>query len=181
MTSQPVSSIFLHSPLPSSTWQTSGLSIPQCCLHTSRSVFLVFFPLSQYLARRFWPDLMNGRHDPLQVASIYDCQKVFVWSDCLLDLGTDFLVGNNHGLLYEMCSVLRKHLISKACILLCNFSVGIHGSQVFMKMDVTREHISRIFELREVLLSFQTGFSLVSAAVVCAILESISGWNPRHL
>ena len=33
-------------------------------------------------------------------------------------------------------------------------------------------------ELREVLLSFHTGFNLVSAAVVCAILESISGLEP---
>ena len=33
-------------------------------------------------------------------------------------------------------------------------------------------------EVREILLSFQTGFSLVSAAVVCAILESISGLQP---
>ena len=41
-------------------------------------------------------------------------------------------------------------------------------------MDVTREHISHIFELREILLSFQIGFSLINAAVVCAILESIS-------
>ena len=31
---------------------------------------------------------------PLQFASLYDGQEVFVWSDCLLDLGTDFLVGN---------------------------------------------------------------------------------------
>ena len=31
---------------------------------------------------------------PLQFASLYDGQRVFVWSDCLLDLGTDFLVGN---------------------------------------------------------------------------------------
>ena len=30
----------------------------------------------------------------LQFASLYDGQEVFVWSDCLLDLGTDFLVGN---------------------------------------------------------------------------------------
>ena len=37
-------------------------------------------------------------------------------------------------------------------------------------MDVIRERISRILELREVLLSIQTGFSLVNAAVVCAIL-----------
>ena len=28
---------------------------------------------------------------PLQFASLYDRQEVFVWSDCLLDLGTDFL------------------------------------------------------------------------------------------
>ena len=33
------------------------------------------------------------------------------------------------------------------------------------------ERISRILELRELLLSFQTGFNLVNAAVVCAILE----------
>ena len=31
---------------------------------------------------------------PLQFASLYDGQEVFVWSDCLLDLGTDLLVGN---------------------------------------------------------------------------------------
>ena len=30
---------------------------------------------------------------PLHFASLYFGQ-VFVWSDCLLDLGTDFLVGN---------------------------------------------------------------------------------------
>ena len=29
----------------------------------------------------------------LQFASLYD-RQVFMWSDCLLDLGTDFLVGN---------------------------------------------------------------------------------------
>ena len=31
---------------------------------------------------------------PLQFASLYHGQEVFVWSDCLLDLGTDFIVGN---------------------------------------------------------------------------------------
>ena len=31
---------------------------------------------------------------PLQFASLYDVQEVSVWSNCLLDLGTDFLVGN---------------------------------------------------------------------------------------
>ena len=31
---------------------------------------------------------------PLQFVSLYNGQEVFLWSDCLLDLGTDFLVGN---------------------------------------------------------------------------------------
>ena len=31
---------------------------------------------------------------PLQFASLYQGQEVFMWSDCLLDLGTDFRVSN---------------------------------------------------------------------------------------
>ena len=31
---------------------------------------------------------------PLQFVSLYDRQQVSVWSNCLLDLGTDFLIGN---------------------------------------------------------------------------------------
>ena len=38
---------------------------------------------------------------------------------------------------------------------------------------MTRERISRILELKVILLSLQTGFNPVNAAVVCAILESI--------
>ena len=45
MISQPVSSIFLCSLLPSGIWQTPGLSIPWwCCFPTSSSVCLVFSP-----------------------------------------------------------------------------------------------------------------------------------------
>ena len=46
---------------------------------------------------------------------------------------------------------------------------------------MTRERISRILELSEIRLSFQTGFKLVNAAVVCAILESISGLEPSSV
>ena len=79
MTSQSVFSIFPCSPLPSGTWRTPGLSITWRCLPTSSSVSLVFFPLSLCLARWFWPDL--------QFASFYDHQEIFMWSNCLLDLG----------------------------------------------------------------------------------------------
>ena len=90
----------------------------------------------------------------LQFASLYDRQEIFLWSNCLLDLGTDLLVGNK--------------VFCMRCVVSC-------GNR---KMDVTRKRISRIFELREILLSFQTGFSLVNAAVVCAIMETSSGLEP---
>ena len=64
-----------------------------------------------------------------------------------------------------------------ACILWSS-AVRVHDSQAYRKMDVTRERISCILELRKILLSFQTGFNLVNAAVVCSILESISGLEP---
>ena len=55
----------------------------------------------------------------------------------------------------------------------------VHDSQAYRKMDLTRERISRILELREILLSIQIGFSLVNAAVACAILQSNSGLEPK--
>ena len=57
----------------------------------------------------------------------------------------------------------------------------VHVSQAYKKMDVTRERISRILELREILLSTQIDFSLVNAAVACAILQSISGLEPSSV
>ena len=57
----------------------------------------------------------------------------------------------------------------------------VHDSQAYRKMDVRRGCISRILELREIPLSLQTGFSLVNAAVACAILESISGLEPSSV
>ena len=57
----------------------------------------------------------------------------------------------------------------------------VHDSHAYRKMDVIRERISHILELREILLSIQSGFSLVNAAVVCAILESISGLEPSSV
>ena len=65
-----------------------------------------------------------------------------------------------------------------ACILLLSSAVRFYDSQAYMKMAVTREHISRIFEPREILVPFLTGFNLVNAAVVCAVLESVLGFEP---
>ena len=83
MISQPVSSIFPCSPLPPGTWRTPGLSIPWWCLPPSSSVCLVFFPLSLCWQEGFGQTLWTGDMTvPLQFASLYDGQEVFVWSDC---------------------------------------------------------------------------------------------------
>ena len=68
-----------------------------------------------------------------------------------------------------------------ACILLWSSAVRVHDSQTYRKMNVTSERFSCILELREKLLSFQTGFNLVNVAVVCAIMESISGLEPSSV
>ena len=110
---------------------------------------------------------------PLQIASLYSGQF-----PCWILARTSSLVTWS---LFEMRSILREHLISKACILLRSSAVRVHDSQGYRKMNVTRERISRILELREMLLSFQTGFSHVNAAVFCAIPESISGLEPSAI
>ena len=71
MISQPVSSISPCSPLPSGTLRTPGLFIPCCCLPTSSSACLDFFPLSLRLVRWFWPDLMNGKHDHTTAVCVF--------------------------------------------------------------------------------------------------------------
>ena len=68
-----------------------------------------------------------------------------------------------------------------AWILLWSSAVRVHDSQAYRKMDVTRERISRILELIEILLSTQTGFSLVNAAVVCAILDSCLDYSHWYI
>ena len=72
--------------------------------------------------------------------------------------------------LYEIPRSLRKHLISNACILLSMSAVMVHVSHAYKNMDRARERISLILELMAMFLSFQMTFSLVTAAVVWAIL-----------
>ena len=91
---QPVFSVFPCSPLPTGTCRTPGLSISWCCLPTSSSVCLVFpfhCALQDGFGETWW---MGDMTIPLQFASLYDRHEIFVWSNCLLDLGTDVLVGN---------------------------------------------------------------------------------------
>ena len=92
---QPFFSIFsvLHRPL--------GLAELQACPFPD--VVFPPLPLSALSSSPFHCALQDGFGQtrwtgnmtiPLQFASLYDGQEVFAWSSCLLDLGTDFLVGN---------------------------------------------------------------------------------------
>ena len=93
MISQPVSSTFpvLHCPL--------GLGELWACPFPN-AVFPPLFlsalssSLSLWLARWVWPDLMNGKHDHTTAVCISLWSSDLHGSNCLLDLGTDFLVGN---------------------------------------------------------------------------------------
>ena len=80
--------------------------------------------------------------------------------------------------LYEIPRSLRKHLVSNACILLSMSAVMVHVSHVYKNMDMARERISLILELMMMFLSFQMALSLVTTAVVWAILDSTSGMDP---
>ena len=64
-----------------------------------------------------------------------------------------------------------------ARILLCSSTVRDHDSQEDGRDKGTHKSY-RVLELREMLLTFETDFNLVNAAVVCAILKSISGLEP---
>ena len=65
-----------------------------------------------------------------------------------------------------------------ALILLSVSAFRVHDSQAYRKIDMTKERSILILELIPMFLLFQIGLSLVRAAVVWAILESISGFDP---
>ena len=95
---QPVFSIFPCS-MPAGTCQTPGLSIPNVVFPPLPLSALSYSPFHCALQDGFGQTWWTGNMTiTLQFASLYDRQKVFVWSNCLLDLGTS---------LYEMCSILR--------------------------------------------------------------------------
>ena len=77
--------------------------------------------------------------------------------------------------LNEMPRRRLKLLISTVCIFLSISAVNVQVSQECTNMDMTRERNSLIFELRSMFLSSRMILSFVSAAMVWAILERISG------
>ena len=81
----------------------------------------------------------------------------------------------------ELQSIFLKHLISVVSILFSRSAVKVDDSKAQKKIEVTWKSLSLIFELVVMFLSFQVGLTLVSAAVVRAILERISGLEPSGI
>ena len=144
---QPVFSIFPCSPLRSGTCRTPGLSIPWRCLPTCSSVCLFFFPLSLCLAKMVlarpgeqetWP-----YHCSLRLFTFVrsSCGPVARW---ILARTSSSVTWS----LYEMCSILRYHLMSMDCILLRSSAVSVHDSQAYRKMDVTKERNMTSIQLK---------------------------------
>ena len=82
---------------------------------------------------------------------------------------------------YKMPRRCLKLLISTVCIFLSISAVNVQVSQEYKIMDMTKELNSLIFELRSMFLSSQMILSFVSAAMVWAILERISGMDPSSV
>ena len=83
--------------------------------------------------------------------------------------------------LYEMQRRRLKLIISTVCIFLSISAVDVQVSQEYKNMDMTRERKSLIFELRSMFLSSQMILSFVTAAMIWAILERISGMDPSSV
>ena len=165
---QLVFSIFPCSSLPSGTCRTPGLSTPWCCLPTFLCLPCLLPPFTVPCKMVLVRPNEHGTwlyHCSLHLFTMVrsSCGPTACW----ILAQTSSLVAWP---LEEMPSILWQHLISMAYILLWSSAVRVHDSQAYRKMDVRRERISHILEVREILLSFQTGFNLVNAAVVCVIL-----------
>ena len=126
MTSQPVPSIFHCSPMPSETWQTPGLS------HSLTLSSNLFFCLPCFLPPFTVPCKMVLARPDEQDTCLYHCSlHLFTMvrrSSCGLIIS--WILARTSSLvtwsLHEMCSILLKHLISMACILLWSSAVRVH-------------------------------------------------------
>ena len=120
----------------------------------------------KYLSLHFLTSVRSSSYSPMAAWIFLQTSSLVPWS------------------LYESRSILSQ----KACVLFSIFAIKVHDSQTYRNMEMTRERISFTFDPRDMLLSFQMGFSFVRAAVACASLKRISGLElssqttaPRYL
>ena len=167
---------FFCFPLPSGTWRIPHLSIPDVVFPPLLLSAWSFPPFNCALHDCFGRTLWIGAMSiSLQFASFYDGQEVFVCFDCLLDIGMDSLV-DNMVCIWKCGSTSFPRLVYYFRGLLWGSMFHKHTERWRWQWSVSV--VSWNWEKKKKLLSFQTAFNLVSAADVCAILDSISGLEP---
>ena len=97
---------------------------------------------------------------------------------CLILAQTSSLVAWS---LYEVRSILWKHPISMARILLWSSVMRVHDSQAYRKMNVTRECISCILELRKMRCHSKLVSTLSMLLLFVLTLKVSQAWNPHQI
>ena len=113
---------------------------------------------------------------PLHFASFYSGQEFFVGSNGFPNPASHLFVGD---VVFVRDAKGTSETFQFHCLyFLSIFAVNVQVSQEYENMDMTRERNSLIFELKSMILSSQMTLSFVSAAMVWAVLERISGMDP---
>ena len=112
---------------------------------------------------------------PLPFASFYSGQEFFIGSNGFPNPASHLFVGDV--VFAQDAKETSELLISTVCIFLSISAVNVQVSQEYKNIDTTRERNSLIFQRRSMFLSSQMILSFVSAAMVWAILEHISGMD----
>ena len=136
------------------------------------SLFPFTVPCSIVFAK---PDTL--KHGQTILVSVFNQGQAFIiFANGCLDFSVNLLIDHTVLVRNVQSSPEKSHL--KACVNFSNSAVKVHDSQANKNMEMTWERDSFTFDPRDILLSLQMGFSFVRAAVVCAILERISGLKP---
>ena len=107
----------------------------------------------------------------------YCGREVFVRPDCLSNSTSNFLIGDVVFVWNTQEFAVAPHLYSLDS-LLSRSAVRVHDSQAKRNVERTSKRINPIFDLSVMFLSLQTIRSFLKDAVVCAILDRISGFEP---
>ena len=120
----------------------------------------------------FFTEVRRSSHGPMAFPILAFTSSLVIWFLYYSVWDTEEFV--------EMSHLQCLYPFNVCCYDLC--------SHAYKNMDMTRERISLILELMVMFLSFQMTFSLITAAVVWAIMASTSGLDPssnttapRHL
>ena len=81
----------------------------------------------------------------------------------------------------SLYNLMQLIAVEVACIFLAYSAVRVHVSHAYRKIEMTKEHILLIWELRAMFLSLHMVLSFDNAPTVWTILDSISCFDPSSV